>query len=160
MEFRNPIFTENGLIDCQIKHLKYGWIPFTCAPNDTGAKFDTSELFFRMSLVATSYTAPTISDQMIEWREKAFLSRLDFCTSLVRLNILTKDQALATIDGVWPEPMLSFLSFLDADQAFEVQMEWKAAVTVQRNHPFILSLGSWLELTTAQLDAMFGWVVA
>jgi hypothetical protein len=99
-------------------------------------------------------------DPLIAWREEASLSRLDFCTSLVRLNILTKDQALATIDGVWPEPMLSFLSFLDADQAFEVQMEWKAAVTVQRNHPFILSLGSWLELTTAQLDAMFGWVVA
>jgi hypothetical protein len=99
-------------------------------------------------------------DPLITWRAKAFLSRLDFCTALVRLNILTKDQALATIDGVWPEPMLSFLSYLDADQAFEVQMEWKAAVTVQRNHPFILSLGSWLGLTTAQLDAMFGWVGA
>ena len=101
-----------------------------------------------------------IPDPLIAWRANAFLSRLDFCTSLVRLNILTKDQALATIDGVWPEPMLNFLSYLDADQAFEVQMEWKAAVTVQRNHPFILSLGSWLGLTTAQLDAMFGWVGA
>jgi hypothetical protein len=101
-----------------------------------------------------------IPDPIIAWRSNASLSRLDFCTSLVRLNILTKDQALATIDGVWPEPMLNFLGYLDADQAFEVQMEWKAAVTVQRNHPFILSLGSWLGLTTAQLDAMFGWVGA
>jgi hypothetical protein len=100
------------------------------------------------------------ADPIIAWRANASLSRLDFCTSLVRLNILTKDQALATIDGVWPEPMLNFLSYLDADQAFEVQMEWKAAATVQRNHPFILSLGSWLGLTTAQLDAMFGWVGA
>jgi hypothetical protein len=101
-----------------------------------------------------------IPDPIIAWRSNASLSRLDFCTSLVRLNILTKEQALATIDGVWPEPMLNFLGYLDADQAFEVQMEWKAAVTVQRNHPFILSLGSWLGLTTAQLDAMFGWVGA
>jgi hypothetical protein len=99
-------------------------------------------------------------DPIISWRANASLSRLDFCTSLVRLNILTKEQALATIDGVWPEPMLNFLGYLDADQAFEVQMEWKAAVTVQRTHPFILSLGSWLGLTTAQLDAMFGWVGA
>jgi hypothetical protein len=101
-----------------------------------------------------------IPDPIIAWRSNASLSRLDFCTSLVRLNILTKEQALATIDGVWPEPMLNFLGYLDADQAFEVQMEWKAAVTVQRNHPFILSLGSWVGLTTAQLDAMFGWVGA
>jgi hypothetical protein len=107
-----------------------------------------------------SIIAINAQDPLIAWRDTASLSRLDFCTSLVRLNILTKDQALATIDGVWPEPMLNFLSYLDADQAFEVQMEWKAAVTVQRNHPFILSLGSWLGLTTAQLDAMFGWVVA
>jgi hypothetical protein len=98
-----------------------------------------------------------IPNPLIAWRANAYLSRLDFCTSLVRLNILTKDQALATIDGVWPEPMLSFLSYLDADQAFEVQMEWKAAVTVNRSHPFILSLGSWLGLTDTQLDSMFGW---
>jgi hypothetical protein len=105
-------------------------------------------------------TQIAVPDPIISWRANAFLSRLDFCTSLVRLNILTKEQALATIDGVWPEPMLNFLGYLDADQAFEVQMEWKAAVTVQRTHPFILSLGSWLGLTTAQLDAMFGWVGA
>jgi hypothetical protein len=96
-------------------------------------------------------------DPLIAWRANAFLSRLDFCTALVRLNILTKDQALATIDGVWPEPMLNFLNYLDADQSFEVQMEWKAAVTVNRSHPFILSLGSWLSLTDTQLDSMFGW---
>jgi hypothetical protein len=96
-------------------------------------------------------------DPLIAWRQKTSLSRLDFCTSLVRLNILTKEQALATIDGVWPEPMLNFLSYLDADQSFEVQMEWKAAVTVNRSHPFILSLGSWLSLTDTQLDSMFGW---
>jgi hypothetical protein len=96
-------------------------------------------------------------DPLIAWRANAFLSRLDFCTVLVSIGILTKDQALATIGGVWPEPMLNFLSYLDADQSFGVQMEWKAAVTVNRTHPFILSLGSWLGLTDTQLDSMFGW---
>lgn len=34
MEIRNPIFTETGAIDCEIKHEKYGWIPFTASEND------------------------------------------------------------------------------------------------------------------------------
>lgn len=34
---RNPVWAnpENTLIDCEIEHSKYGWIPFTASPNDT-----------------------------------------------------------------------------------------------------------------------------
>ena len=34
MNIRNPIFTADGRIDCEIEHLIYGWIPFTADPND------------------------------------------------------------------------------------------------------------------------------
>lgn len=46
MEFRNPIFVDEKQIriDCEINHPQYGWIPFTCDPNDTGALFDVKEL--------------------------------------------------------------------------------------------------------------------
>lgn len=37
MRTRNPVWanTENTLIDCEIEHPKYGWIPFTASPIDT-----------------------------------------------------------------------------------------------------------------------------
>jgi hypothetical protein len=34
MKTRNPIHNENGTIDCEIEHPKYGWIPFTASVDD------------------------------------------------------------------------------------------------------------------------------
>lgn len=34
MKIRNPIFTADGRIDCEIEHPNFGWIPFTADPND------------------------------------------------------------------------------------------------------------------------------
>jgi hypothetical protein len=34
MNYRNPKFTSNGLIDCEVDHPVYGWIPFTASPHD------------------------------------------------------------------------------------------------------------------------------
>lgn len=48
MEYRNAKYIFNGWIDCEINHPQYGWIPFTCDPDDKGARFDTRELFDRM----------------------------------------------------------------------------------------------------------------
>lgn len=58
MNYRNPIYTENGWIDCEIEHPEYGWIPFTCDPNDRGASFDTAALFEEMKPHAAPYVPP------------------------------------------------------------------------------------------------------
>ena len=34
MDIRNPIFTADGRIDCEIEHPAHGWIPFTADQND------------------------------------------------------------------------------------------------------------------------------
>jgi hypothetical protein len=33
-KYKNPKYAQNGAIDCEIEHPKYGWIPFTAHPND------------------------------------------------------------------------------------------------------------------------------
>jgi hypothetical protein len=58
MEYRNPTYTENGWIDCEINHPEYGWIPFTCDSNDKGALFDTAALFEEMKPHAAPYIPP------------------------------------------------------------------------------------------------------
>jgi hypothetical protein len=35
MNFKNAKYSENGLIDCEIEHPDFGWIPFTANPDDT-----------------------------------------------------------------------------------------------------------------------------
>ena len=59
MNYRNPKFLENGWIDCEIEHPQYGWIPFTCDPNDAGAQLDTAALFAEMQPHAAAYIPPT-----------------------------------------------------------------------------------------------------
>ena len=61
MNFRNAKYIKNGWIDCEIEHPKFGWIPFTCDPDDKGAAFDTKELFDRMvaSKKVAAYILPT-----------------------------------------------------------------------------------------------------
>ena len=34
MMLRNPKYTQDGRIDCEIDHPAYGWIPYTADQND------------------------------------------------------------------------------------------------------------------------------
>jgi hypothetical protein len=81
MKTRNPIYTADGRIDCEIEHPQYGWIPFTCDPNDTGAEFDTAALFDAMQPHAAPYVPapivpPTIEEQQAA-RQSAFQREAD-----------------------------------------------------------------------------------
>ena len=61
MNYRNAKRLANGWIDCEIEHETYGWIPFTCDPNDNGAQFDTAALHATMDAdpATAAYVPPT-----------------------------------------------------------------------------------------------------
>lgn len=59
MNYRNPAYNYLGQIECEIEHPEYGWIPFNCDPNDTGAQFDVVALFAEMQPHAAPYVPPT-----------------------------------------------------------------------------------------------------
>jgi hypothetical protein len=99
MNYRNPIYTQNGWIDCEIEHPTYGWIPFTCDPNDTGAGFDTAALFAEMQPYSAEYVPP--SAEGLE--EQARLAR---CAKLKRLLAETDYVALSDYDQDKPEILL------------------------------------------------------
>jgi hypothetical protein len=69
MEYRNAKHIGQNRIDCEINHPTYGWIPFTCDPEDTGARFDVAELHSRMA--ADPATAPYIPPTQAELDEVA-----------------------------------------------------------------------------------------
>ena len=60
MNYRNSKRLANGWIDCEIEHETFGWIPFTCDPNDTGALLDTAALHAQMNAdpATADYVAP------------------------------------------------------------------------------------------------------
>lgn len=55
-ETRNPRYTAQGSIDCEIRHATLGWIPFTAAPDDPE---DQGRLIFAtLKDQATPYLPP------------------------------------------------------------------------------------------------------
>lgn len=84
------------------------------------------------------------------------ISRAQFCNAIASLGVVSDAEAVAGAKGEWPASLGDFLGYLTPAQARDVQIEWAACVTVQRMHPFVLVLGSWLGLSDADLDALFG----
>jgi hypothetical protein len=62
MDYRNPIYTADGRINCEVNHPEFGWIPFTADPNDVAAH--GRDIFSKITEVGdiTPYVAPIISD--------------------------------------------------------------------------------------------------
>lgn len=98
----------------------------------------------------------TTPEQIDAARHASAIGRHGFCLNLVKQGVLTPSQAIEAARGAWPQAMEAFLLYLDADQSLDAQIEWAAAVNIHRMHPFVLSLQSWLSLTGAQTDALFG----
>lgn len=93
LEYRNAHFIHNGWIDCEINHPTYGWIPFTCNPDDKGAQFDTKVFFDGM--VANGDVAPYIPPSEEELRQRA--------TTAVRAE---RDNILASVvDPIATNPL-------------------------------------------------------
>ena len=100
----------------------------------------------------------TISDVPIEEiRVGTSIDKGAFCLGLISLGIIEADEAISAARGNWPASMDTFLSYLSADQAIAVQIEWATETTINRNNVFVLTLGSWLDNITPEiLDTLFG----
>jgi hypothetical protein len=62
MEYRNAKYiNDQGWIDCEINHKKYGWIPYTIDPNDTDITVNNEELLAAMEANGdvAAYVPPT-----------------------------------------------------------------------------------------------------
>lgn len=102
------------------------------------------------------YVVPDPASILSATRTSSAITRAAFCNALADHGIITDAEAISAARGDWPVSMAGFLDFLDAGQSRDVQIEWAACATVLRMHPFVLTLGSWLDLTANQLDELFG----
>ena len=108
MNYRNAKYIANGLIDCEIEHPVYGWIPFTCDPTDTGAAFDVVALYDAMA--GDPATAPYVPPTQAE------------------LDASQAEAARSTRDGILSgivDPIVSN-PLRWADMTAEKQAEWAA----------------------------------
>jgi hypothetical protein len=103
MKYRNAKCLENGGIDCEIQHLQYGWIPFTCNPADTGALFDVVALYDAMKFDPKTaqyvYTppAPLTPEYLSVLRADAYRAEADPLYFKAQRGEATNDEWLAKV---------------------------------------------------------------
>jgi len=135
MEFRNPIFTAYGAIDCEIDHPVYGWIPFTADPNDVEPV--GAEVFNAAKDSAAPYVAPPAPtpEEVLQAERTAMV-----CTPAQMRLTLHRAGLLAQVQEI-------------ADSDPEASIVWEYATQIVRNDPFIDALGG--DFTPEQIDDLF-----
>lgn len=129
MEFRNPIYTFFGGIDCEINHPVYGWIPYSVGTD--------GEVFDQLKPLAAPYIAPLLPDPIIAERASMVVSRF---------------QAIAALMDAG---MLAQVNTALADAGPLAQLAWAEATEFRRNSPTIAGLAAGLGMTDIQVDDLF-----
>tara|TARA_R110000851_G_scaffold174949_3_gene321174 strand:+ start:9644 stop:10159 length:516 start_codon:yes stop_codon:yes gene_type:complete len=168
MPYRNARFITNEIIDCEINHPVHGWIPYTLDPADTDSTINNADLLAEMGSDITPYAPPTAAENaaarvalLTHRRATAVLSRAQFIQAVYRAGILTKAEAIAASANV-PAFFLTALGSLvtagamTQAEADDAEILWLNLLQVERNHPFLPIAQGALNLTTAQVDALFG----
>lgn len=131
---------EQTVINCEINHPDYGWIPFTASPSDPeehGRNIHAACLAGEHGTVA-AYEPPPPPPVVIPAEVTMRQARL----ALLGIGKLSDvDAALASIT--------------DPAQRQAAQIEWEYSSTVKRDSAWVQQLAPALGLDAAQLDALF-----
>ena len=89
--------------------------------------------------------------------ESAFLTAQAADAIAVRVpSVVAMRQArLALLQAGLLDDVAAAIASLPSPQKEAATIEWEYSQTVERNHPFVLTLGAALNLTSAQLDELF-----
>jgi hypothetical protein len=100
---------------------------------------------------------PSLAETLAAWRETSELGKAEFVHGLILLDVLTLEDALSASRGNWPAALSGFLDYLTPEQSAQVQIEWATRTKIGRNDTYVMVLASYLGLTDAQVDDLFGW---
>ena len=127
MEVRNLRHTNNGMIDCEYNHPKFGWIPFTASGEDI-------ELFNRANLGEFGDILPA----------PPIVSAIPECVSMKQARlVLLQNGLLSAVNAV-------ILTMPEA-----AQIEWEFSADVHRENALVIAMQSLLGWTDAQMDDLF-----
>ncbi|CAB4121145.1 hypothetical protein UFOVP6_28 [uncultured Caudovirales phage] len=161
MNYRNAKYIANGLIDCEIEHPNYGWIPFTCDPADAGAAFDTAALHALMAAdqSTTLYVPPSQEEvaaaALAAARANMSISFAQLLIGLVTEGWITEAEGEAWLVGTLPAPVLALIATLPASEQFAAKARAARPSEVLRADPLLAGMAAATGKDAAQLDTFF-----
>jgi len=151
MNFRNPIYTANNWILCEIDHPVYGWIPFLADPLDTGAEFDVADLYDRMTRSSSIQPYVPVPEVVII----PDLSFPQLLIGLVTEQWITEADGDAWLTGTLPSAVLGVISSLPSEMQFPAKARALRPSVVVRADPLVAALAAYEGKTPEELDEFF-----
>lgn len=152
-EIRNPVFTYDGLIDCEVNHPEFGWIPFTANPNDPEAH---GRAIFQSALAMGPQAAP--SGPPPEQALVRSFMRLSFAQLLIGLvaeGWITQAEGTAWLAGTPPAVVNALIAQLPAEQQFAALARAVRPSEVLRLDALVVDMGQAAGKTPEELDIFF-----
>lgn len=150
-QYRNAKIIWDNLIDCEINHPKFGWIPFTADPTDTGAEFDVASLHAQM--IADPNTLPW--DGKYPKFVPASITRRQCAMQLFSLQMITGEEAIAmTQTGAPPASVMAYINTLTEPQQTMAVMDF-AATNYFRDNALLLALMEANNMSSDDVDNFF-----
>lgn len=146
MKYRNPTYTRNeGEINCEVEHEKFGWVPFTARLDDSEeAGRDLYARILEDKNASRVEVAPYVglSNEEYElqhFRETATVSEFQAKQALDDFGYLDRVEALIA----------------DPETPKRTRRAWQLAREYRRLSPTVQEIAELLMLTEEQLDELF-----
>lgn len=139
MQIRNPQYTADGRIDCEVDHPAFGWIPFTADPDDPEEEGRAIHAL-ALAMTPSAYVAPTPDPVAALAAERATM----VCSRL-QGRLVLGDATCAAIDAIAVDPETPW----PMRQAITHAIEWR------RMSQTMTELGYLLGYTDTQMDDLF-----
>ena len=154
MEIRNPIYTEDGLIDCELNHPQFGWIPFTANPNDSEQHGrDAFQLALGMGVAA--YVPPSAEDVLAAQRAGMRLTFAQLLIGLVAEEWITQAEGTAWLAGTPPAAVTALIAQLPTGEQFPALARALRPSEVLRNDPLVTAMAAFEGKTPEEVDTFF-----
>lgn len=158
MEWQNAAFNAAGLIDCEINHPRFGWIPFTVDPADAGAEFDVAALDAEIRSAGNimAYVPPAVDPD--EVRATMQLTRRQVMIGLASEGMITAQEAIAAGNtGSAPPSIEAIFAAMPEPQQTAARITWGTFSVAYRLDPMIpvVAAAANPPLDDAALDAFF-----
>lgn len=150
MDIRNPIFTSDGRIDCEIDHPIYGWIPFTADENDVeehGRDVYAAAILMGPAEFVSSAPTPIFVPQSISFTQ--------LIIGLVTEQWITEAEGDAWLTGTLPSAVLTLIDSLPTDQRFAAKAKAIRPSEILRDDYLVNAMATAAGKTEEDIDQFF-----
>lgn len=158
MQLRNPIYTADGRIDCEIDHPIYGWVPFTASDHDLDV-INRAVFAAAADAKPAPYVAPPPLDPAVvleSTRATMRLTRRQVFIGMADAGLITAPEAIAVATvGTVPAAINAAIQSLPAAQRTPALITFGLFQTAYRTDPMVSLFQSTAGMDDAAMDAFF-----